>query len=112
MAEAIEKFGPHSEQARVAREKLKAVELPAPGDRYFEIEVAKMHGGMWQWEKLPTQRRAELIAHELHKNQREHYYHDVSRRDKKKGEKKTGLMPHEQMRERFFSPKKEIKKDG
>ena len=50
--------------------------LPSPGDRFLEIETAKLHGGWPAWRGLPTVAKAELLAHELHKRMREHYGFD------------------------------------
>jgi len=50
--------------------------LPSPGDRFLEIETAKLHGGWPAWQKLALVVKAELLAHELHKRMREHYDFD------------------------------------
>ena len=43
----------------------------------MEIETAKLHGGWAVWKSLPTEEKAELLAHELHKKMREHYEYDL-----------------------------------
>lgn len=65
------------------------------------MEVAKLHGGWVMWERLPVQRRAKLIAHELHKGMRDHYYYD-KRPEAEKGEKPKGEAPWDVMRKRYL----------
>ena len=54
---------------------------------------------MAQWNLLSARERAELIAHEMVKNMRDHYYFDV--RSGKK-EKPKSESPWDAMRRRFF----------
>ena len=75
--------------------------LPPPPEKYFEIETAKLHGGWPVWVRLDPQMRAELLAHELHKNMRDHYYYDL-RKPGETVEKPKMPMAHELMRKKFF----------
>jgi len=74
--------------------------LPPTDDEYFEIETAKQHGGWWVWSRyLSAQERVKLMAHELHKNMREHYYFD-KRAPGEKVDKPKGEAPWDVMRKR------------
>ena len=81
-------------------------ELPAPTDRYFEIETAKLHGGWAQWDRIAPQERGELIAHEMVKNMRDHYYFDKRseklKQDEPDLERPKQTAPWEQIKSRFF----------
>ena len=63
--------------------------LPVPGDDYFEVECAKLHGGWPAWRALPASRRGWLMAHELEKNLRDHYYYDKRSKSGGKGGEKA-----------------------
>ncbi|MDE2105974.1 MAG: hypothetical protein KGL39_52615 [Patescibacteria group bacterium] len=76
-------------------------ELPAPPDDYFEMETAKLHGGWPGWCGLPAQMRGKLMAHELHKNMREHYYFDMKNPDEQSKAEKP-KAPWDAAREKFF----------
>lgn len=77
--------------------------LPPPPLKYFEIECAKLHGGWPVWVTLSPVMRGELLAHEMHKNMRTHYEHDVLRGDKGGGEKRgDAAAPWSAVREKFF----------
>jgi len=47
-----------------------------------------LHGGWPAWSQLPVQMRGWLMAHELEKNMRDHYYFDVRQKNGKKGPEK------------------------
>lgn len=48
--------------------------LPNPGNRYYEIETARNWGvPLHIWDCIPENKRAEMIAHENHRNQRNAY---------------------------------------
>jgi hypothetical protein len=48
--------------------------LPSPGNRYFEIETAREWGiPLNVWDAVPEEKRAEMIAHENHRNLRNAY---------------------------------------
>lgn len=59
--------------------------LPVPSDDYFEIECAKLHGGWPAWLALSQQLRGWLMAHEMEKNMRDHYYFEVREKSGGKG---------------------------
>lgn len=76
--------------------------LPSPGDRFFEIEVAKLHGGWPVWVGLSSAMKAELLAHEMHKRMREHYEFDQRTNEGKPAEKPKRHDIMSVMRNRFF----------
>jgi len=83
--------------------------LPAPGLEYFEIETAKLHGGWGIWIRLPVEARARLLAHEFHKNMREHYQWDMRKTEAGSGVSDPGSgrrgdagAPWSDLREKFF----------
>lgn len=79
--------------------------LPETSDLFFEIETAKHHGGWPAWLQLKAQERGMLMAHELHKSMRDHYYYDV-RAPGEKVEKPKATMPWDRYREKFFNKPK------
>lgn len=75
--------------------------MPPTDDRYSEIETAKKHGGWYVWTRcLHPQERAELMAHELHRSMREHYYFDVRAPGEKAEKPKRGEFAWDEMRKR------------
>jgi hypothetical protein len=86
-------------------------ELPPFDDRYFEIEVAKLHGGWWHWSRLNRCEQAELMAHEMHKNMRAHYEWDKQRANPTRegqpsAEQPKVVAPWEALAQRFFNKPK------
>ena len=76
--------------------------LPIPKDDYFEIECAKLHGGWPRWAQLPDSTRGWLMAHELEKNMRDHYYFDARQKSGAGGaEKPPGKSVADLIRERW-----------
>ncbi len=77
--------------------------LPGTSSEFTEREVSHAAGYRWtDWLLLPTIVREEIIAHELHKNMRNAYYSEMSRKNtgKKKG---GGVDPMESIMAQFTS---------
>lgn len=81
--------------------------LPAPPLEFFEIETAKLHGGWSVWQTFSAQVRGKLLAHEMHKNLRTHYEHDVMR-DKTSEKKSDAGAPWSAARDKFFGGGKNV----
>lgn len=47
--------------------------MPAPSDRFYELEAMREYGGPLVWELLSEERKAELIAHEFERSMRREY---------------------------------------
>ena len=63
--------------------------------------MALKHGGWPVWERLAAQQQGELMAHEAHKNMRDHYYYD-KRTPGDPMPKPKVPMPMDVIRNKFF----------
>lgn len=57
------------------------------------------------WERLPTHVKGMLLAHEIHKNMRDHYHTDVMNKGKDRGGRRDADKPEAPwtaMRKKFF----------
>lgn len=78
--------------------------LPPTSDLYDEIETSKRHGGWWVWTRhLTAQERGMLMAHELHRSMREHYFYDVGSGAGEKVEKPKPVAPWDRYRSEFMN---------
>ncbi len=67
------------------------------------MEAAKQYGGWESWLRLTEATRAKLLAHEMHRNMREHYEYDQRAPAEKKPGGNTALAPWVRMREAFLN---------
>ena len=67
-------------------------ELPSTSNEYLEFETAKAHGGWPAWQSLPPYMREKLMAHELHKSQRDAYFRERAMEYAKRDKKDAGGM--------------------